>query len=63
MSLIKSKPTSPGRRFRVKIQNPTYTKASLMLVLLPNPIKAVEEIIMEELRQGILVVDIRENTE
>ena len=26
MSLIKSKPTSPGRRFRVKIQNPDLHK-------------------------------------
>ena len=63
MSLIKSKPTSPGRRFRVKIQNPDLLKVSLMLASLPNLIKAAEGIIMEELRQGILVAGIRENIE
>ena len=49
MSLIKSKPTSPGRRFRVKIQNTDLHKANLIQVWLLNLIKVVEETTMEEL--------------
>ena len=61
MALIKSKPTSPGRRFRIKITNPDLYKVNLVKHWFQNQRDPAEGITKVELQLAILVVDIKEN--
>ena len=59
MAIIKAKPTSPGRRFRVNIKQDLY-KGRPEKTLVESKKELLEEIIMEILQCAIGVEDIKD---
>ena len=59
MAIIKAKPTSPGRRFRVNIKQDLY-KGRPEKTLVESKKELLEEIIMEILQYAIGVEDIKD---
>ena len=62
MAIIKAKPTSPGRRFRVLIREDLH-KGDLRKHLLSQKEESLEEIIMAILQSGTKVAVIKDSTE
>ena len=52
MAIVKSKPTSPGRRGLISVKSDLYKGKPHKSLIEPN-LKMVEEIIMEELQCGV----------
>ena len=61
MPVVKCKPTSPGRRFVVKVVHPDLHKGEPMPLLRPQRISLVVEITRAELQEGIKAEDINKN--
>ena len=63
MTIVKSRPTSPGRRFRVKISNSDLYKGQPYEPLLTKLNKSGGRIIRKKLQLDILVAGTRNATE
>ncbi len=63
MAIVKSKPTSPGSRFVVRVNNSELSKSGPYAPLLSKRVNPVAEITTDESQQGTVVEGISNITE